>query len=131
GTHTLIPVSLHLTPILKYPLISQPETLYAFLVPSILRAIALSLAADSLCSVLFTNQSVLSMTPTLSLSPPSPLRSLRTPTIINGLSRWVETGAAVGSICLARGVFDEEEGPYEVGEGECDEYVVYTVIRGM
>ncbi|KIK64434.1 hypothetical protein GYMLUDRAFT_240976 [Collybiopsis luxurians FD-317 M1] len=34
----------------------------------------------------------------------------------------VETGhgcAAIGSIRLAGGVFNEEEGPYEVGEGEC------------
>ncbi|KIK51864.1 hypothetical protein GYMLUDRAFT_251710 [Collybiopsis luxurians FD-317 M1] len=130
-THTLIPISLHLTPILKYPLISQPETLYAFLVLSILHAIALNLAADSLCSILFTNQSALSMTPTLSLSLPSPLQSLRSPTVINGLSHWVETSTAVGSICLAGGLFDEEEGPYEVGKGECDEQVVYVVIRGI
>ncbi|KIK51886.1 hypothetical protein GYMLUDRAFT_251650 [Collybiopsis luxurians FD-317 M1] len=94
--------------LLPLSLISETESFYVFLIPSILRAIALNLAADSLRSVLFTNQSVLSMTPTLSLSPPSPLRSLRSPTVINGLSCWVETGAAVGSICLTRGVFDEE-----------------------
>ncbi|KIK56815.1 hypothetical protein GYMLUDRAFT_46897, partial [Collybiopsis luxurians FD-317 M1] len=61
GTHTLIPVSLHLTPILKYPLISQPEALYVFLIPSILRALVLNRAADSLRSLPFTDQSGISI----------------------------------------------------------------------
>ncbi|KIK51859.1 hypothetical protein GYMLUDRAFT_50298 [Collybiopsis luxurians FD-317 M1] len=67
-------------------LISQTESFYVFLIPSILRAIALNLVADSLRSVLFTNQSVLSMTPTLSLSPPFPLQ----PAQLLGVSVWPE-----------------------------------------
>ncbi|KIK50451.1 hypothetical protein GYMLUDRAFT_51208 [Collybiopsis luxurians FD-317 M1] len=45
------------------PLISRTEMLYTFLLPSTLRAIALNLTADSLRSVLFTDQSILSTIP--------------------------------------------------------------------
>ncbi|KAF9067218.1 hypothetical protein BDP27DRAFT_1329174 [Rhodocollybia butyracea] len=58
------PASLLLLPqYASIPLLSKSETHYAFLLPSVIRALSLHLTVDSLRSNLFTDRSVLSMIP--------------------------------------------------------------------
>ncbi|KIK64493.1 hypothetical protein GYMLUDRAFT_241040 [Collybiopsis luxurians FD-317 M1] len=111
------------------PLISLTKTLYGFLIPSVLRAITLNLTADSLRSILFTDQSAPSMianclTPALS-APVSqePMNYRRLETLSDMVLRLVMAAQLLG-VSIWPGVFDEEEGPYKFDEGECCEEVV-------